>query len=61
MIRLVWVAIMTGIVFGVSTGYAVNGWDIEGAMAGLVSIVILAGVSTILYAKYRRALQESHS
>ena len=61
MVRLVSVAIVTGIVLGVSMGFAVKGLDVEGAMAGIMSIVLLAGVSSFFFVKYRKALQECHS
>ncbi|QTD41793.1 hypothetical protein [Sporosarcina sp. Te-1] len=61
MIRLIWGAIVMGIVLGISIGFAINGWDVEGIMAGLLSILILVGISSFFYGKYRKSLQESHS
>ncbi|MBB4825617.1 hypothetical protein HNO89_002853 [Sporosarcina luteola] len=60
MIRLIWGAIIVGIVLGISTGYSINGWDAEGIMAGFLSILILVGISSFVYVKYRKSLRESH-
>lgn len=56
MLRIIMLALLVGSVVSISAITVFNGVDIEGAMIGLTSLVLLFGITTTFYLQYKKQI-----
>lgn len=56
MLRIIMLALLAGSVVSISAITLFNGFDIEGAMIGLTSLVLLFGITSIFYLQLKKQI-----
>ncbi|MBD7983237.1 hypothetical protein H9649_01480 [Sporosarcina sp. Sa2YVA2] len=56
MLRIIMLALFAGSAVSISAITLFNGFDIEGAMIGLASLVLLFGITTTFYLQYKKQI-----
>lgn len=59
MLRIIMLALLAGTVSSISAITLFNGFDIEGAMIGLTSLLLLFGITSVFYFQYKKQIAHS--
>lgn len=59
MLRIIITAVLSGSLISISAISLLEGFDMEGALIGLISLILLFGISSIFYTEYKKQITSS--